>query len=579
MLIRSPIVSVLGHVDHGKTTILDAIRGSTVAEKEAGKITQMIGASYIPVDYIKKLSNVLLKKSKTELKIPGILLIDTPGHEAFTTLRDRGGSIADIVILVIDITQGIQPQTVESINILKHYKTPFIVAANKVDLVPGWVKNKTYSFLESFSKQPDYVKQKIDDYLYKIVGDLSIYGFESERFDRIDDFTKSVAIIPVSGKTKEGIAEILMLVSGLSQKFLGKRLVMDASSPAKGSVLEVKEVKNMGTVIDVIIYDGVLKKGDKIAYFEEDGIHKTTVRALLEPSFKRGEKYKYLDKVVAASGIRIFAPNLEGTIPGSPIKVFKSDADLSDITNQYTSLLKHQNETGVVICADSLGSAEAIQSLLNKHEIPIKYIHIGKVRKEDVLNSQVVAKTDKYHGVVLAFNTIIPTNVSELVSSSGSKIIYSDVIYDMVDKYEEWVKELKESEKSILSKNQTYPAEFRVMKGFIFRVSKPAVFGVKILSGTLKAGTRIMKSDGMIIGTLKSIQKNNKQVHQAEVGDEVAISIDSAVYKKDFDEDEILYTYLTKNEIMIWISNKEYLSETEIDALNKIRKIVIKSIF
>ena len=579
MPIRSPIVSVLGHVDHGKTTILDAIRGSTIAEKEAGKITQMIGASYIPIDYIKQISRSLLQKSKTDLKIPGILLIDTPGHEAFTTLRDRGGSIADIAVLVIDITQGIQPQTVESINILKHYKTPFVVAANKVDLISGWVRTKSYSFMEAFSKQPPYIQQKIDDYLYKIVGDLSIHGFESERFDRVTDFSKSVAIIPVSGKTKEGVAELLMLVSGLSQKFLGDRLIMDSNAPAKGSVLEVKEVKNMGTVIDVILYDGVLKKGDKIAFFNEDGVRTTKVRALLEPSFKRGESYTYLDSVVAAAGIRIFAPNLDGTIPGSPVQVLAPNSDTGDIVDQYQSILKESEDAGVIVCADSLGSAEAIQSLLKKNDIQIKYLHVGKVRKEDILNAQVVGRTDKYLGIVMAFNTIIPTNVSELIVTSGVKVIYSNIIYDLVDKYNDWIKEMKDNEKQILSKNLISPAEFEVMPGFIFRASKPAVFGIRVIGGTLRSGAKIMRSDGTIIGVLKSIQKNNKQVHEVTQGDEVAISLASATYKKDFNEGDLLYTYLSKRDVLTWASHKEYLSESEINALSKIRKIVVKNVF
>jgi len=573
---RSPIVSILGHVDHGKTTVLDAIRGSTVTEKEAGKITQMIGASYIPANYIKKISKGILERTKTELKIPGILLIDTPGHEAFTTLRDRGGSIADIVVLVIDIIQGIQPQTIESINILKHYKTPFIVAANKIDLIHGWIKHKTNSFTESLEEQPPRVAQKLDDYLYKLVGALSIHGFESERFDRISDFTKEIAIIPLSGKSKEGIAELLMFVAGLSQKFLGKRLIMDDNAPAKGSILEVKEVKNMGTMVDVILYDGTMKKGDKIAFLTDEGVKTTTVRALLEPSFKRGEQYNYLEKVVAAAGIRIFAPNLENAIPGSPIKVISKKSDVDEISDQYKSILKEQTHLGVVVCADSLGSAEAIQSLMAKNKIPIKYIHVGKVRKEDILDAQVVKKDDKYLGIILAFNTIIPTNISELSDASGTKIIYSNIIYDMVDKYQDWVKEMKNSEKSILSKQLPAPSEVLVLSGFIFRVSKPAIFGIKVKQGTLRAGTRIMRADGTIIGKLKSIQHNKEQKHEVSEGEEVAISIDSATYKKDFEENDKLYTYLSKKEIFAWESHTDYLSDSEKEALKEIRNIVIK---
>jgi len=154
MLIRSPIVCVLGHVDHGKTSILDAIRGSRVAAREAGGITQMIGASYITKEDIERLAKDLHGKLNFNLKIPGLLFIDTPGHEAFTNLRDRGGSIADIAILVVDIAQGFQPQTIESLRILKQYKTPFVVAANKIDLITGWSEQKTASFLPYQNSRP-----------------------------------------------------------------------------------------------------------------------------------------------------------------------------------------------------------------------------------------------------------------------------------------------------------------------------------------------------------------------------------------------------------------------------------------
>jgi translation initiation factor 5B len=136
--IRQPIVSVLGHVDHGKTSLLDYIRGSTVAAREAGAITQHIGATEVPINAIYNVCGELLKGKKFTL--PGLLFIDTPGHHAFTTLRIRGGSLADIAILIVDINEGFKPQTYESLRILKQYKTPFIVVANKIDAISGWQK-------------------------------------------------------------------------------------------------------------------------------------------------------------------------------------------------------------------------------------------------------------------------------------------------------------------------------------------------------------------------------------------------------------------------------------------------------
>src|SRR3989338_2256229 len=378
MLIRSPIVATLGHVDHGKTTILDSVRGSKIADKEAGRITQMIGASYITKQIIEEVSKG--GKLKFNLKIPGLLFIDTPGHEAFTKLRDRGGSIADIAILVVDVTQGFQPQTIESLKILKQYKTPFVIAANKIDLVHGWKSNKGQSFSESFSKQAEYAQQKLDEKLYELMGKISEYGFDSERFDRIQEFDKQIAIVPVSAKNKEGLSELLMLIAGLSQKFLEGKLTIDPDGRGRASVIEVKEEKGMGTTVDVIVYDGLLKKNDEIIYLTTDGVKTTKIRALLQPNLAGKEKFDYVDQVVAAAGVKIFAPDLEKVIPGSPLDVLTNfEEDKKALEEQFKDVLFEGQESGVILKADSLGSVEAIVDLFKKESIPIKSAGVGKI--------------------------------------------------------------------------------------------------------------------------------------------------------------------------------------------------------
>ena len=177
MTIRQPIITVLGHVDHGKTSVLDYLRGTTLADREAGKITQHIGATEVPLDKIKESCGELLDLFKLEFNIPGLLFIDTPGHEAFSNLRKRGGSIADIAVLVIDINQGIQPQTRESIEILKSFKVPFIIAANKVDLITGW-NSKDKIFIKNLKNQAENVTKYFNNNFYKILGNLSEMGFE-----------------------------------------------------------------------------------------------------------------------------------------------------------------------------------------------------------------------------------------------------------------------------------------------------------------------------------------------------------------------------------------------------------------
>ncbi len=282
-MIRQPIITVMGHVDHGKTSLLDKIRNTAIASKEAGGITQHIGASEVPVDVINNICGPLLKKMNITLTIPGLLFIDTPGHEAFTNLRRRGGSISDLAILVVDVTKQFEPQTYEAIEILKEYKTPFIVAANKIDLVTGWQKKDTYSFAESLNQQRPDVVADLEAKLYTLVGSLSEVGFSSERYDRVTDVKKEISIIPLSARTGEGVAELLMYVAGLSQRFLEKRLEIDPSEPGMGGILELKEEKGLGLTLDAILYNGTLRVNDIIAFATSSGVKTAKIRSLLRP--------------------------------------------------------------------------------------------------------------------------------------------------------------------------------------------------------------------------------------------------------------------------------------------------------
>src|SRR3989344_4623593 len=237
-MFRQPIIVVLGHVDHGKTSLLDSIRQTTIAAKEAGGITHAIGTTEIPEKTLREICGPVLERLKFEVTVPGLLFIDTPGHEAFSTLRHRGGSIADLAVLVVDIMEGIMPQTKESIEILKESKTPFVVAVNKIDRISGW-QTKNKEFLENYSLQSIEAQKEFETYFYKLVEQFSAYSIPVERFDRITDFTKKAAGVPISTKTNEGIAEFLAILIGLAQQFLKKELVKTDHSA--GMVLEVKE--------------------------------------------------------------------------------------------------------------------------------------------------------------------------------------------------------------------------------------------------------------------------------------------------------------------------------------------------
>lgn len=154
----------------------------------------------------------------------------------------------------------------------------------------GWKSHKTTSFMESYNQQPEHARNALDEKIYGLMGKISEHGFDSERFDKVTDFTKQIAIIPVSAKTREGLSELLVLIAGLSQRFLGESLEIDENGRGKGSVMEVKEEKGLGTTLDVILYDGILRKNDDIAYMTADGVRKTKVQgaAPAQPG-RRGE--------------------------------------------------------------------------------------------------------------------------------------------------------------------------------------------------------------------------------------------------------------------------------------------------
>jgi len=575
MRIRSPIVATLGHVDHGKTTVLDSIRGSNVAAKEAGKITQMIGASYIAKETIDAMAKTLSAKMRFSLKIPGLLLIDTPGHEAFTNLRDRGGSIADIAILVVDIMQGIQPQTVESIKILRQYRTPFIVAANKVDLTPGWKAYKDESFTSSFAKQPPHVQQKLDEKLYGLMGKLSEHGFDSERFDRIADFSKQVAIVPVSARTKEGLSELLMLIAGLSQRFLEGKLEIEEAGRGKGSIIEVKEEKGMGTTIDVIVFDGILRKNDEILFLTGNGARKTRVRGLLVPNVSGKDRFTYVDEVVAAAGVKIFAPDLEDALPGSPIEVVQDfEQDKKEIEAKFRSVVfEKRGEAGVVLRADSLGSVEALVKLLGDAGIPVKSAGVGKITRKDIVEAKTVAAENRHLGAVLGFNVQVLDEAREESNDSGIPVIWSDIIYHLLDQYREWVGEEKKKEKKEALEHQTWPGKIKVLPGFVFRVSKPAIFGVEVIGGRIKRGYRLMDRNGEIVGEIREMQKEKDKVDEATAAQQIAISCDGVYYGRNVNERDVLYVALTPDDIKGWEGRLDMLSGEEKAILEEVRQM------
>jgi translation initiation factor 5B len=576
--IRSPICTVVGHVDHGKSSILDYVRHSNIIKGEAGAITQAIGASLVPLETIREICGPMLDTLKIKFNIPGLLFIDTPGHAAFTNLRKRGGTLADIAVLVVDINEGFKPQTIEALEILKQEKTPFVVAANKIDLLPGWNTNKE-NLLKSISKQSQDVQKHLDTKLYELVGRIHEFGFQSERFDRVEDYTKQVAIIPVSAKTGEGIPEILMVITGLAQKYLESCLKCDITGKAKGTVLEVKRDKKMGVSLDVIIYDGTLKTGDYVVIGGMDEPVVTKPRSFFTPmplSEMRDKKavFKSVNEVNAAAGVRISAPNVENVVAGMPL-MSCSEKDIEKtkeiVQKQISEVIIEKDEEGIILKADSLGSLEALVKVFRESDITIRRASIGNISKKDIIDAESNYEKDPLKSVIIGFNV----SINEDAKSDKVKIFTNDIIYKLIENFEKWIQGEKKRREAEEIDGLVRPCKIKVMRGYVFRQNNPAVVGVDILTGKVKTGTRLMKNVEPLT-TVKGIQLDKKNISIAEQGKQVAISLDKITIGRQVCEDEILYSVIPESDFRRLKELKKYLTPGEITIIKEIAEMMRK---
>ena len=581
MKIRSPIVSVLGHVDHGKTTLLDYIRGSTIADKEAGGITQHIGATEIPNDTIEEICGSFISRLTIKDLIPGLFFIDTPGHAAFTSLRKRGGALADLAVLIVDINDGFKPQTFEALNILKMYRTPFIVVANKIDMIFGWETHEGASFKESFEQQAQSVKQELDTKVYEIVGTLHKEGFQSERFDRISDFASQISIIPISARSGEGIIEVLAMLLGLAQEYLTEQLEINEDAPAKGTVLEIKEEVGLGLTIDSIIYDGVLRTNDEIALMTSSNeVLTTKIRSILRPlplEEMRDSKKKFqkFDEVVAAAGIKIAAPNLDDVVSGSPLRVLSDDENVEEeILKEIEDITISTEDEGILVKADTLGSLEAIVKLLRELEIPIREADIGDVNRRDIINSSIALNENEAHGAIIAFNVNVHPNSEEDLNNSDVKLFKGDVIYQIIEEYEAWIEEKEAAKKKAFYDAIIKPAKFMALPKLVFRQSKPAIVGIESISGTIKQGQTLINKNGDYVGVIASMEDKGETLPDISRGQRVAMAIKDAIVGKHFDEGDELYVDVPeKHYKFIEREFKDKLTEDEFETLYEFLEI------
>jgi translation initiation factor 5B len=584
MPIRQPIAVVLGHVDHGKTTLLDRLRGTSVAAREPGQITQWIGASLIPAKTLTEIIGPLLARFKLTIEVPGILFIDTPGHETFSNLRKRGGSAADVAILVIDVTKGIEPQTVESLTILKARKTPFLICCNKIDAVPGWKSSGAGSFLENMANQRPEVLTDLDNRLYTMMGTLSRYGIRADRFDRITEFAKTVALVPASAKTGEGIPELMAVLVGLTQVYMKGELSV-TSGPAEGTVLEVKEEPGLGVTIDAMIYNGRLEVDDEIMVAGRNGVIATRVRALLLPKpldeiRDPRDKFSNAKSVDAAAGIKIAAAGLDDAIAGSSLYGVKDSSKRKAIKERILSEVEEvrvkKDLSGVVVKSDALGSLEALTTSLEASKIPVRLADIGDVSRRDVVEAKAVHVKDPYLGVVLAFGVKLLPDAEEEIALSKIPVFKGDVLYHVLEEYSRWVEAQRlagaKAEMDLLIR----PGKIKLLKGgFVFRRSDPAIVGVEILEGIIRPKYPLINSSGRRIGQVVRIQDQGKDVGEAVAGKQVALSIDKPMVGRQIFEGDVLYVDVPTQHARVLSSKfRDYLKPSELALLEEVAAVM-----
>jgi len=570
-VLRAPILCVLGHVDTGKTKILDKIRHTNVQDGEAGGITQQIGATNVPIEnVIKECAHLTLP----ELKIPGMLIIDTPGHESFSNLRSRGSSLCDMAILVIDIMHGLEQQTIESLNLLKKRKTPFIIALNKIDRLYDWKTMPKIAVGECLKKQKKVTRDDFEDRSKKALVEIMEQGLNAKLYYENDDPRQYISVVPTSAHSGDGMADLLALACDLSQKMLGSQLVYRDSLEAM--VLEVKAIHGLGTTVDIILRNGQLKEGDNIVLSGIEGAYSTTVRAVLTPQPMKELRVKsnYIQHkcVRAAQGIKICARNMENTLAGMPVYVSRAADEAEVLIADANKALKEElksiklSSEGVYVQASTLGSLEALLEFLKQSKIKYAGVSIGPVHKKDVMKASVMLQHDKEFACLLAFDVKVERDAQEMADGLGVKIFTADIIYHLFDQFTAYKDELKERRKDEHKNEAVFPCRLRILPQCIFNTRDPIVLGVTIINGNLKAGTPLCvpSKEFCFIGVVTSLEINNKQVETASTGQDVCIKIENIggdapkLYGRHFDENDVLVSRITRESIDIL---KEYFRD------------------
>ncbi|XP_022909223.2 eukaryotic translation initiation factor 5B [Onthophagus taurus] len=563
--LRAAIVCVLGHVDTGKTKILDKLRRTNVQDGEAGGITQQIGATNVPIENIKENIRFVKGAPEMQLKLPGLLIIDTPGHESFSNLRNRGSSLCDIAILVVDIMHGLEPQTIESINLLKSKKTPFVVALNKIDRLYDWQTLNRKDVRDIIKAQAANTQLEFEERTKQVTLQFAEQGLNASLFYDNPDIRSYVSLVPTSAVTGEGMGNLLALIVEYSQNMLAKRLMY--SDELQATVLEVKAIPGLGTTIDVILVNGTLREGDSMVLAGTDGPIVTQIRSLLMPQPMKELRVKnaYIEykSVKAAQGVKIAAKELEKAIAGLNLYVAHKSDEVDIVKEEVARELKSAlssiklQERGVYVQASTLGSLEALLEFLRTSKIPYSGIRIGPVVKKDVMKASIMLEHESQYATILAFDVKIERDAQELADNLGVKIFQADIIYHLFDKFIAYRDELKQKKREEFKNIAVFPCKLRVLPQFIFNSRDPIVMGVMVEAGIVKEGTPICvpSKEFVDLGIVTSIENNHKAVESARKGMEVCIKIEPIpgespkMFGRHFDDKDFLISKISRQSI------------------------------
>ncbi|CAH8357209.1 unnamed protein product [Eruca vesicaria subsp. sativa] len=593
--LRSPICCIMGHVDTGKTKLLDCIRGTNVQEGEAGGITQQIGATYFPAENIRERTKEL--KPDAMLKVPGLLVIDTPGHESFSNLRSRGSSLCDIAILVVDIMHGLEPQTIESLNLLRKRNTEFIVALNKVDRLYGWKTCKNAPIKKALALQSKDVVIEFNMRLTQIITQFKEQGLNSEIYYKNKEMGETFSIVPTSAISGEGIQDMLLLLVMWAQKTMVEKLTF--VDKVQCTVLEVKVISGHGTTIDVVLVNGVLHEGDQIVACGSQGPIITTVRSLLTPhpmkELRVKGTYLHHKEVKAAQCIKITAQGLEHAVAGTSLHVIGPDVEIEEAKKTAMEDMKSimswvdKSGEGVYVQASTLGSLEALLEFLKSPDvkIPVSGIGLGPVHKKDIMKAGVMLEKKKEYATILAFDVKITTDARELADNMGVKIFCADIIYHLFDQFKGYLKDLKDEERKETSSEVVFPCVLKILPNHVFKSGNPIILGVEVIDGILKVGTpmcilkEIEKSRVFVdLGRIASIHKDRKSLDYAKKGQQVAIKIiasnpgEEKMFGNHFGIEDELVSHISRQSIDILKTlYKEELSDNEWKLVSKLKRL------